>query len=57
LTATKTPSDAVISWISSDETVATISDAGVVDPQGAGTCIIFAVNGDKVAACTVTVTA
>jgi hypothetical protein len=57
ITATKTPTDAVIAWISSDETVATVNASGVVDPQGKGTCIISAVNGDAVASCVVTVTA
>lgn len=55
LTVTKTPSDAVISFISSDETVATVSSAGVVTPHENGTCIISAVNGDKVDSVAVTV--
>ena len=57
ITPTVTPTDAVVSWLSSDETVATVSSAGVVTPIGKGTCVIFAVNGDKVASCAVTVTA
>lgn len=57
LTATKTPSGAVIDWVTSDPTIATVNSSGVVDPQGKGTCIISAVNGDAVASCTVTVTA
>ena len=56
LVPTKTPADAVISWISSDETIATVSDAGVVTPKKTGTCKIFAVNGDVVAQCDITVT-
>lgn len=57
LTATKTPSDAVITWTTSDALVATVDANGVVDAQGKGTCVISAVNGDAVANCTVTVTA
>lgn len=56
LTATTTPAEATVAWISSDETVATVAD-GVVDPQGAGTCTISAINGDQVANCVVTVSA
>lgn len=55
LTITKTPVDAVISFISSDETVATVDADGVVTPVENGTAIIFAVNGDKTDSCTVTV--
>jgi len=54
LTATKTPVDALISWITSDATVATVLN-GVVTPIANGTCVISAVNGDKVSSCTVTV--
>ncbi len=54
LTATTVPVDAEVSWISTDETVATVID-GVVTPIADGTCVINAVNGDKVASCTVTV--
>jgi uncharacterized protein YjdB len=54
LVATTTPVNADVSWISSDETVATVA-AGVVTPVANGTAVIFAVNGDKVASCTVTV--
>lgn len=54
LTATTTPVDAEVTWISSDETVATVA-AGVVTPVENGTCVIFAVNGDKVDSCAVTV--
>jgi hypothetical protein len=55
LTATKTPTDAVVSWFSSDDKIATVSSDGVVTPVTNGTAIIFAVNGDKVANCSVTV--
>jgi hypothetical protein len=55
LTITKTPVDAVITFISSDETVATVSALGVVTPVDDGSCVIFAVNGDKVDSCAVTV--
>jgi hypothetical protein len=54
LTATTVPVDANVSWISTDETVATVVD-GVVTPVANGTCVINAVNGDKVASCTVTI--
>lgn len=57
LTITKTPADAVVTFISSDETIATVSALGVVDPQAKGTCVIFAINGDKVDSCAITVTA
>lgn len=57
LTITKTPADAVITFISSDETVATVSSAGVVDSKGKGSCVIFAINGDQTASVPVTVTA
>jgi hypothetical protein len=52
--ATKTPAEATVTWLSSDENVATVVD-GVVTPVENGTCIIFAMNGDKVAQCSVTV--
>lgn len=57
LTATTTPADATVDWITSNAAVATVSDAGVVDPQGKGTCVISAINGDQTANCAVTVTA
>lgn len=56
LTATKTPVDAVITWVTSDATIATVV-GGVVTPHAMGSCVISAVNGDQVASCTVTVTA
>lgn len=55
IVATTTPVDAEVSWLSSDETVATVVE-GLVTPVDDGTCKIFAVNGDKVANCDVTVT-
>ena len=55
LTATVTPVDSVVDWISSDPTIATVV-GGVVTPIKTGSCVINAVNGDKVASCTVTVT-
>lgn len=54
LTATKTPVDATITWITSDPTVATVA-GGVVTPVADGTCVISVVNGDAVDSCTVTV--
>lgn len=54
ITATTTPADADVSWLTSDETIATVVD-GVVTPHENGTCIINAVNGDKVTSCVVTV--
>ncbi len=59
LTATVTPSNATtkdIIWSSSNESVATVSDDGVVTAVGAGTATITAttVDGGKTATCTVT---
>lgn len=57
LTATVTPSTFTdISWTSSDESVATVSAAGVVTGVSAGTATITATAGGKTATCTVTVT-
>ena len=42
LTATTTPAGATVNWVSSDETVATVSDAGVVTGVAAGTATITA---------------
>jgi hypothetical protein len=49
------PADATVTWLSSDETVATVSALGVVTPVANGTCKVFAINGDAIAVCAVTV--
>jgi hypothetical protein len=54
LTATTTPSGATVDWITSDTKIVTVSN-GVITPHENGSAIIFAVNGDKVASCNVTV--
>jgi len=57
LTATVTPSTFTdVSWTSSDESVATVSAAGVVTGVSAGTATITATAGGKTATCAVTVT-
>ena len=57
LTATVTPSTFTdVSWTSSNESVATVSAAGVVTGVSAGTATITATAGGKTATCTVTVT-
>lgn len=53
-TATVTPNDATVDWITSDARVATVV-GGVVTPHANGTCTISAVNGDSVANIAVTV--
>ena len=55
ITATTTPVDATVTWLSSDENIATVSSAGVVTPVANGTCTISAINGDAIANCKVTV--
>jgi hypothetical protein len=58
LEATVSPSDAEyddITWSSSDETVATVDDAGVVHAVGTGTAVITAKAGSKKATCDVSV--
>ncbi len=52
ITATATPTDATLTWESSDEAVATVAD-GVVTPVGAGIATITAKSGDVKATCQV----
>lgn len=56
LTATKTPSNASapVAWLSSDAAVATVS-GGVVTPVATGEAVIYAICGDRIATCAVTV--
>ena len=59
LTATVAPADATVTavtWTSSDESVATVSDDGTVTGVSDGSATITAAVGGKSAACTVTVT-
>ena len=58
LEATVSPADAEdpdITWSSSDESVATVDDEGVVHAVGAGTAVITAKAGSKKATCDVSV--
>ena len=58
LTATVKPDDATerrVTWSSSDESVATVDTHGKVVAQQEGVCAIVATNGDKYAACAVSV--
>lgn len=59
LTATKNPSDATVTWSSSDTNVATVSD-GTITAVAPGTCVIIAKatkNGEEaIATCIVTIT-
>lgn len=57
LTATLAPSGAsgTVNWITSDASVATVSDAGVVTGVAEGTATIVAICGDYTAAATITV--
>jgi hypothetical protein len=62
LTATVTPANATnkaVTWSSSDEDVATVSNTGVVTAVGAGeaTITVTTVDGDKTDTCVITVTA
>ena len=61
LTPTFNPTNAtnkIVTWTSSDETVATVSNAGVITPKKIGSTIITVTSqdGNKKATCTVTVT-
>lgn len=55
LTAVTTPSGASVSWTSSDTSVATVSNSGLVTGVGNGTCTIIATSGSVSATCAVTV--
>ena len=55
LEATVSPEDFDVTWSSSDESVATVDDEGVVHAVGAGTAVITAEAGDKKATCDVSV--
>lgn len=60
LTATVLPSEAaglLVSWVSSNPSVATVTADGVVSAVSAGTATIFASAGSNQTTCTVTVTA
>lgn len=58
LTARTYPAQApfgTTTWATSDESIATVSDAGLVTAVAAGTATITATNGSKTATCTITV--
>ena len=55
LEATVSSEDYDVTWSSSDESVATVDDEGVVHAVGAGTAVITAKAGDKKATCDVSV--
>lgn len=57
MTATVTPADTTdaVTWSSSDETVATVSEDGTVTGIKEGTAVITATAGNVKAECTVTV--
>ena len=55
LEATVSPEDYDVTWSSSDESVATVDDEGVVHAVGAGTAVITAEAGNKKATCDVSV--
>ena len=55
LTATTTPSGGTVSWSSSNASVATVSNAGLVTGVSNGTATITASSGDVSATCVVTV--
>lgn len=54
--APATATDPSVTWESNDEEVATVLE-GVVTPVAAGSCVIIAKAGDKIATCAVTVPA
>lgn len=54
VTATTVPAGSLVTWTSSDESVATV-EGGVVMPVGNGNCTITASSGGKSASCAVTV--
>lgn len=54
ITPTKLPSDATLTWLTTNPDVATVVD-GTVTPVGDGSCYIQAINGDAIANCKVTV--
>jgi len=56
LTATSSRAGSLIFWSSSDNSVATVDDTGLVRAIKAGTTAIVASSGNAVAACNVTVT-
>ena len=57
LTATLTPSDSTdpVQWTSSNDSVATVSAAGLVTATGCGSCTITATSNGHTATCSVTV--
>lgn len=57
ITATTTPAGGLVSWSSSDESVATVSSDGLVTAIGAGSATITATSGSASASCSVTVSA
>lgn len=57
LVAETYPVKGAVTFTSSDETKATVTAAGLVEPVASGTAVITAVSGSASATCTVTVTA
>ena len=55
LTAITVPSGASVTWSSSDSTVATVNNSGLVTSVALGSCTITATAGSKTATCAVTV--
>ncbi len=54
LTASVTPSDAAVTWASTNPAIATVNN-GVVTGRGRGSCEVYAMAGDLKAFCAVTV--